>query len=121
MPVCEFYEDVSPFERIKPERGGKNGEHHEFTARITGAHYFATQYRHYYLVRKQMKMEWRSGFSLESRQVLDEEQPDGVNPSLHIGSLFVDRAQVMNIAKQTNLQEAHMAIGSWQSTVKPAT
>lgn len=77
--VAEFYEDVTPFER------DKTGARWKKIVNITnlplvspGAHYFATQYRHYIFGAKpdENGVATRFYFGIPGR-FLDEEQPDG--------------------------------------------
>ncbi len=77
--MAEFYEDVEPFER------DKTGARWKKIVNITnlplvspGAHYFATQYRHYIFGAKpdEKGVATRFYFGIPGR-FLDEEQPDG--------------------------------------------
>ncbi len=77
--IAEFYEDVAPFER------DKTGARWKKIVNITnlplvspGAHYFATQYRHYIFGAKpdEKGMATKFYFGIPGR-FLDEEQPDG--------------------------------------------
>lgn len=77
--VAEFYEDVAPFER------DKTGARWKKIVNITnlplvspGAHYFATQYRHYIFGAKpdEKGVATKFYFGIPGR-FLDEEQPDG--------------------------------------------
>ena len=77
--VAEFYEDVAPFAR------DRTGARWKKIANITnlplvspGAHYFATQYRHYIFGAKpdEKGIATRFFFGIPGR-FLDEEQPDG--------------------------------------------
>ncbi|MBR0599241.1 hypothetical protein [Sinanaerobacter chloroacetimidivorans] len=77
--MAEYYEDVDPFEK------DKTGARWKKIVNITnlplvspGAHYFATQYRHYIFGAKadQNGMAMKYYFGIPGR-FLDEEQPDG--------------------------------------------
>gem|GEM_PF-549665 len=77
--IAEFYEDVNPFEKDRTEARWKKIVNITNLPLVSpGAHYFATQYRHYIFGAKpdENGMASRFFFGIPGR-FMDEEQPDG--------------------------------------------
>ncbi len=77
--IAEFYEDVTPFEKDKTEARWKKIVNITNLPLVSpGAHYFATQYRHYIFGAKpdENGMATKFFFGIPGR-FLDDEQPDG--------------------------------------------
>lgn len=77
--VAEFYEDVAPFERDKTGAKWKKIVNIANLPLVSpGAHYFATQYRHYLFGAKPDEKGYATKFYFGiPGRFLDEEQPDG--------------------------------------------
>lgn len=77
--IAEFYEDIIPFEKDKTEARWKKIVNITNLPLVSpGAHYFATQYRHYIFGAKpdEKGMATKFFFGIPGR-FLDDEQPDG--------------------------------------------